>query len=235
MRRAPAPALLALLFLLPLLVAPAMAEPGGRLITMTGEASASATPDLAILSAGMMTQARTAKEALESNNRIMTKALAALKEAGLAEKDITTSRLSVQPQIDYKTATPRVFGYQASHRLTIRLRDMSRLGEAIDRLTEAGVNGIDAISFEVDNWSGRLDEARKEAIADARRKASLMAEAAGAKLGKVVQIALDGAERPQPRLESVMRAAPAMASPTPVAAGEQTYRLQVSVTWELVD
>ncbi len=231
------PLALAVVTLLPMQALPALSAQRERVITMTGEASAAAVPNIAMVQAGTATQARTAKEALEINNKIMTRALAALKEAGIAEKDITTAQLTVQPQIEYKSAaTPRVYAYLASHRLSVKLRDVTKLGETIDRLTEAGINSIDQIGFEVENWSAKLDDTRKEAIIDARRKASLMAEAAGAKLGKVLQINVEGGERPMPRMEAVMRAAPApMAVATPVANGEQNLRLQVSVTWELVD
>ncbi|QCK88264.1 DUF541 domain-containing protein [Phreatobacter aquaticus] len=207
-----------------------------RTITMQGEAQAVAAPDLAVVSGGTQVQARTAREAMDGNSRIMRSVQQALKELGIEDRDISTSGLTLRPTIEYQQGTnrPRVVGYAAGHQLSVRIRDLAKLGDVLDRMVTAGANQMDNLQLTVSDWSRKVDEARATAIADARRKADVLAGAAGARIGRVMTIEEHADGGPV----VLRRAAPAMASqsgPAPVATGDQNFRLQVTVTWELVD
>ena len=206
-----------------------------RTIVMQGEAQASANPDLAVVTGGTQVQARTAREAMEGNSKVMRAVQQALREAGIEERDVATSSLSLQPTIEYQQNTnrPRVVGYTAGHQLTIRVRDLTKLGDVLDRMVGAGANQVDSLQLTVSDWSKKLDEARGTAIADARRKAEILAKAAGARLGRVMHIQEQGSAPPRPMPR--MAVAQARADSVPVATGDQNVQMAVTVTWELVD
>jgi uncharacterized protein YggE len=214
-----------------LLATPALAqtaEPAS--ISVTGEATVSVPPDLAQVEAGVTSDARTAREASEANNAGMGKLLLALKAANIDPKDIQTSRLSLQPQYAPNRAGPSaVAGYRASNRVTVRLHDVTRVASIIDTLVGAGATDIGGINFMVSQASKLLDDARAQAVADARRKAEIYAKAAGVTLGAPLGIAEEGAAAPIFRAK--MAAAPMAA--TPVAQGEETLSITVSVSWAI--
>ena len=200
-------------------------------ISVTGEASISVPPDLALVDAGVASDAKTAREASEANNNAMTKVMAALKAANVDPKDIQTSRLSLQPQYAPNRSGPSsVVGYRVSNRVTVRIRDVTKLANVIDTLVGAGANDIGNVSFEVSQASKLLDDAREKAVADARRKAEIYARAAGVTLGAPLSISEEGA--PQPAFRGKM-VAPMAAAPTPIAQGEETLSISVSVTWAI--
>ncbi|WP_040675231.1 MULTISPECIES: SIMPL domain-containing protein [unclassified Nitrobacter] len=210
---------------------PAQADAPPPTISVTGEATISAPPDLAEIEAGVTTDAKTAREASEANNAAMSKVLAALKSAGIAEKDYQTSRLSLQPQYTNQNRSgPSVLsGYRATNRITVKLRDIAKMAGVIDAVTAAGANDIGGINFTVSNASKLLDHARAEAIADARRKAEIYAKAAGVSLGAPVSIAEHGSAVPV----LYRRAAAPMAAEAAIAPGEETLRVTVGVSWEI--
>ncbi len=217
-----------------LLSAPAHAESDfPPAISVTGEASISVPPDLALVDAGVASDAKTAREASEANNNAMTKVLAALKAANVDPKDIRTSRLSLQPQYaPNRSGASPVVGYRVSNRVTVRIRDVTKLASVIDTLVGAGANDIGNVSFEVSQASKLLDDAREKAVADARRKAEIYAKAAGVALGAPLSIAEEGAVRPVFQAK-MMRNAPMATSPTPVEQGEETLSVSVAVTWQI--
>ena len=214
-----------------LLAAPALAQTAlPAAISVTGEATVSAAPDLAQIEAGVTSEAKTAREASEANNAAMGKVLQALKGAGIAEKDFQTSRLSLQPQSAPNRPGPSaIVGYRASNRVTIRLRDVTKLANVIDTLVGAGANDIGGINFMVSNASKLLDEAREQAVADARRKAEIYAKAAGVTLGAPLSISEEGSPGPMP----YRKMAVGMAAAAPVAQGEETLQVTVSVSWAI--
>jgi hypothetical protein len=214
------------------LSAPALAQSDiPAAISVTGEASISVPPDLALVDAGVASDAKTAREASEANNNAMTKVLAALKAANIDPKDVQTSRLSLQPQYAPNRSGPSpVVGYRVSNRVTVRIRDVTKLANVIDTLVGAGANDIGNVSFEVSQASKLLDDARERAVADARRKAEIYARAAGVTLGAPLSISEEGA--PQPIFRAKM-AAPMAAAPTPIAQGEETLSITVSATWAI--
>jgi uncharacterized protein YggE len=214
-----------------LLAAPALAQVTPiATISVTGEAQLSVPPDLAQIDGGVTTEAKTAREASDTNNAAMGKVLLALKGAGIDEKDFQTSRLSLQPQYAPNRAGPNaVVGYQASNRVTIRLRDVTKVASTIDTLVAAGANNIGGINFMVSAASKLLDDAREQAIADARRKAEIYAKAAGVTLGSPVSISEEGSPGPMP----FRKMAAGMAASAPVAQGEETLQVTISVSWAI--
>src|SRR5712664_3720822 len=214
-----------------LLTAPVLAQvvPPAT-ISVTGEATVSVPPDLVQIDGGVTSEAKTAREASDANNAAMGKVLLALKGAGIEEKDFQTSRLSLQPQsAPNRTGPSAIVGYRASNRVTIRLRDVTKVANVIDTLVGAGANDIGGINFMVSAASKLLDEAREQAIADARRKAEIYAKAAGVTLGAALSISEEGAPGPMP----YRKMAAGMAASAPVAQGEETLRVTVSVSWAI--
>jgi len=213
-----------------LLAAPAVAQviPPAT-VSVTGEATVSVPPDLAQVDGGVSSDAKTAREAFEANNAAMGKVLLVLKGAGFEEKDIQTSRLSLQPQsAPSRSGGPStIVGYRASNRVTVRVRDLAKLASVIDMLVGAGANDIGGIGFSVSNASKLLDEARERAVADARRKAEIYAKATGVTLGAPVSISEESSPGPMP----YRRMAAGMPVSAPVAQGEETLQVTVSVSW----
>jgi uncharacterized protein YggE len=223
---------------LTLLAAPALAQTAPAetappaVISVSGEATVSVAPDLAQIEAGVTSDAKTAREASDANNAAMGKVLLALKGAGIEEKDFQTSRLSLQPQYPPNRAGPSaIVGYRASNRVTVRLHDVTKVAGVIDTLVAAGANDIGGINFMVANASKLLDDARTQAVADARRKAEIYAKAAGVTLGVPLSISEEGA--PGPILYRAKLATNAMAASAPVAQGEETLHVNVSVSWAI--
>jgi uncharacterized protein YggE len=199
-------------------------------ISVTGEGQVSAPPDLAQIDAGVSTEAKTAREASEANNAAMGRVLLALKGAGIEERDFQTSRLSLQPQYAPNRSGPNaVVGYRAANRVTIKLRDVSKVAGTIDILVGAGANELGGINFMVTAASKLLDDAREQAMADARRKAEIYARAAGVTLGSPVSISEEGSPGPAP----LRRMAAGIAASAPVAQGEETLHVTVSVSWAI--
>jgi len=218
-----------LIFVAAAAVGPEPAHAIDRLLTVIGESSVAVAPDTAVIRIGVTTLGKTAHEASDTNARQMTAVLAAIKQSGIPDRDVQTSLLSVQPQYDpNKGGTARLTGFQVTNRVTVRIRDVDSLPAILDRAISAGANEMSGIEFVVSEQSKMLDQARSDAIADARRKAELYAQAAGAKVGRVVSISDEGAT-PTPR--PVMQAMRAGA--VPVAPGEQTLRAVVTVSYML--
>ena len=215
-----------------LLTTPALAQTAAppSVISVTGEATVSVPPDQAQIEGGVVSEAKTAREASDANNTAMGKVLLALKGAGIDEKDVQTSRLSLQPQnAPNRTGPSAIIGYRASNRVTVRLREVTSLAGVIDTLVGAGANEIGGINFMVSQASRHLDEAREQAIADARRKAEIYARAAGVTLGEPLNISEVGSPGPMP----FRRMAAGMVASTPVAQGEETLAVTVTVSWAI--
>jgi hypothetical protein len=214
-----------------LLTAPATAQVmPPPMITVTGEATLSVAPDQAEIEAGATSDAKTAREASEANNATVGKLLLALKAANIDAKDIQTSQLSLQPQYAPARSPPTVSGYRASNHVTVRLRDITKVASTIDLLVGAGATDIGGINFMVSQASKLLDDAREKAVEDARRKAEIYAKAAGVTLGPPLSISEQGS--PGPMFRGKMMAAAPMAA-TPIAQGEETLSVTVSVSWAI--
>jgi len=199
-----------------------------KLVTVTGEATVAVAPDAAMIRIGVSSQDKTAREASDANAKQMTAVLAAIKGNNIAERDIQTSRLSLQPQYDpNKSGTARLTGFQATNQVTVRIRDIGKLAAVLDSAIGAGANEMSGIEFIVSEQSKLLDRARDDAIVDAHRKAELYAKAAGAKLGHVVAISEEGSAPPQRPMQALRAGA------VPISPGEQTLTAVVTVSYEL--
>jgi uncharacterized protein YggE len=200
-------------------------------LTVTGEASVTTEPDLAQIRTGVTSQARTAKEASDANARAAQGVVAALRAAGIDDKDIQTTRLTLQPTYDNSTGPTRgkINGFLASNQVMIRVRDIGKLADIIDRTVSAGATDIGGIEFIVSAPSQALDRARDAAVADARRKAEIYAKAAGVTLGRVLTLSEDHASA-----EPMLMSARASAAP-PIMPGEKTLKLTVTVSYELTN
>jgi uncharacterized protein len=214
-----------------LFIAPALAQAvPPAAISVTGEATVSVAPDLAQIDGGVASDAKTAREASEANNAAMGKVLLALKGAGIEAKDIQTSRLSLQPQgAPNRSGPSAIVGYRASNRVTIQVRDVTKVASVIDTLVGAGANDIGGINFMVSQASKLLDQAREQAVADARRKAGIYAKAAGVTLGAPLSISEEGSPGPMP----FRKMSAGMVAAAPVAQGEETLAVTVSVSWAI--
>jgi uncharacterized protein YggE len=209
-------------------LAPLGARAADRTVTVSGEATLSVAPDTAIIRIGVTSQSKTAREASDANAHKMTAVLGTIKESGIPDRDVQTSRLTLQPQYDPNKAGPaRLRGFQVTTQVTVKIRELDKLPNILDKAIGAGANEMSGIEFVVSEQSKLLDQARDEAVADAHRKAALYAKAAGAKLGRVVAIAEEGVPNP-PRPIAAMRAAA-----VPVAPGERELRAVVTVSYEL--
>ena len=221
--------LLAVLLTLPL-SAQAQFEQKTPSVSVTGEASISKAPDIAVLQAGVTSQAKTARDAMSASAKLMTAVLAALKESGIAENDIQTSRISLMPIREQNRNPANIVAVEASSLLTVRLRDINKSADVLDKMITAGANLVTGISFDVSEPSKLLDQARAEAIADARRKAEIYATAAGVSLGRPLSITEGYISHPRQPGGMMMREAVVM----PIQAGEEKIGINVQVSYELL-
>jgi len=204
------------------------------LIRVAGEGEATAPPDMATIRTGVVSQAETARDALSENNAVMQRIMALLQEHGVAEKDVQTSSFHVSPVYkhdDEGRTEPKVTAYRVVNEVQVRVRNLASLGDVLDALVSAGSNQINGITFDVGDPAGILHEARSHAIRDAKSRADVYAQAAGVKVGRVLQISEQPIDVPRPmQLGMEMRAA---ATSVPVATGEQEFRVTVNVVYEL--
>lgn len=208
--------------------------PAPRTITVNGEGQAHAAPDMAVISIGVQSDALTAGEALRKNSADMSATIKKLKDLGVADRDIQTSGLSVNPRYDYETTRgqAKVVGFTASNTVTVRLRDLSKAGAVIDEAVQSGANSLGGISFGFDNPKPLYDKARTNAVADAKAKAALLTEAAGVRLGKLLYIQDGYVAQPSPKLYSA-RMEMAADSAVPMEAGESTLTASISLVYEI--
>ncbi|WP_274628117.1 SIMPL domain-containing protein [Arvimicrobium flavum] len=213
------------------------AEPTPPRIMVVGEGEMTVAPDMALLSLSVMREAKTAREALDANNGATAAVIAAMKNAGVADRDLQTSNLQINPRYDYTpkpdgTQEAKLVAYQVTNTLSIRVRDIAKTGELIDQAVTLGVNQGGNITFTNDNPSATITEARKRAVGDAMAKAKTLAEAAGVGVGKVIEMSeMSYAPMPMPIEAKSFDAA--LARAVPIQAGENAYKVQVNVTFEL--
>jgi uncharacterized protein len=211
--------------------------PPARTLTITGSAEVHVAPDVALVSMGVMTENSAAAAALKDNSTALAKVLDAVRAAGIEAKDMQTRGLSLEPRyerLDRPNDRPRIIGYAAVNMVNLRVRDLAKVGDLLDKITAAGANLIEGISFVVSNQDKLLDEARPKAVADAKEKAELYARAAGIALGKVMSLSEDAVLPFQPPM-FMARAAAGAPAPVPVQAGETTLSVRVHITWNLAD
>jgi uncharacterized protein YggE len=202
-------------------------------IVVIGEGSVSAVPDYAQTIGGVTTQGKSVQEATAANSKIMAAITAALVDAGVAQKDIQTSRFWVQPQ--YNTSSPaKISGYEVSNQVTVKIRDLNKAGDIIERIVGAGATNVGNIQFQHNDPSKLLDQAREAAVADAKRKAEVYAKASGVTLGRVAWLTEDaGYTPPMPMLGA--RAAAGASSPVPISTGEDALHVRITVGFDIAN
>lgn len=231
---------LALAAAVPLAHAEDKAKPREATIAVTGEGRAEMAPDMALIDLGVVKAEKTAREALDANNKAMADILAALKEAGIAERDLQTSGFSINPQYQYPQSStgenppPVLVGYQVANTVTLRVRDLSRLGEILDKAVTLGANQGNGIRFVNDKPDSAVSEARKKAVENAIAKAKELTDAAGVSLGRVLEIS-ETSYRAEPMPMVRAMAKDYAESAVPLAAGENSYSVIVNVTFALND
>lgn len=210
------------------------AEPdrsGERSITVSAQGSVTAEPDIAYLSAGVVSEAETAKDALAKNAATMAKLIEGLKALGMAARDMQTSALNVEPRYvlakDNRTQT--LNGYRVTNQLHLIVRDVARMGEIVDQAITLGANQLGRVTFEVSNADVLKDEARKAAMANARKRAELFAAAAGVQLGPVLRIF----EEPLEARNVPVGVQRAVSGAVPLEPGSRALATEVQVTWGL--
>lgn len=204
-----------------------------RTISLNASGEVAAPPDMATVMAGVVTEGPDAQTALRGNTAAVQAMFSALAEAGIEGRDMQTRSFDVSPSYTRpeRGQPPEISGYRVTNSVAVRVRDIAKLGTLLDRVVSAGANQMNGVRFEIDEPEKLMDEARRKAVAEARRKAELYATAAGVEIKRVISIAESGAAPPQPMLRTMVR--DAAAESVPVAAGEQTVRASVTVTYEL--
>ena len=203
-------------------------------VTAFGETRIS--PDMATITFGVMTQAATAVEAMQANRTRMNALAAALRAAGIADRDIQTSGLNLNPQYSYEqNQPPKLIGYQAQNDVTVTARDLARLGQTVDAVVRAGANQINGIAFGLQNPRGAEDQARQAAVQSLSAKAALYAQATGLRVVRLVNLNESGGFTPVQNRPVMMRMAADMAEsrPTNIEPGELRVRIDVSAMYEL--
>lgn len=205
-----------------------------RTIIVTGAGEATKAPDMAMLTLGVEADGATASEALRKNSAQMEATIKTLRDAGVDKDDIQTSNLSVGARYDYSREGqgPRLIGYHATNSVNVKLRNLKKAGEVIDKAVASGSNRLDSISFGFADPKPLLNDARKDAVADARERAALYAQAAGVNLGDVLQISDSFTHIPGP-VPVAVRADFAEAKAVPIAAGEQTIGASVTIVYAI--
>jgi uncharacterized protein YggE len=213
-------------------------------ISIGGIGEVTAAPDTAFVNSGVTSQGATAREALDANTKAMGELIETLKAAGIEARDIQTSGFSVNPNYVYSDARdangyqlpPKINGYQVFNNVSVRVRELAKLGSVLDKAVTVGANTINGVSFSVADPSELYDEARKAAFADAKAKAQLYAEVAGEELGDIRNIneSQGMSQPPQPYMMKAVAEDSAGAS-VPIEGGELSYSINVQVTWDFAD
>ena len=211
-----------------------IAPPKVPTLSISAEGKSVRAPDIADVSGGVTTTAATAAAAMSENATRMTAVVAAVRRAGIAERDIQTIGLSLQPQYRYENNQPPVLtGYQATNAVNLHIRKLGDTGRLLDALVAVGANQINGPTFRVDDADAALDEARTAAVKTARTRADLYAAAAGLKVKRIVSISESGGDQPQPRMIMMSAARMKTADTTPVVPGEVALDVTVNMVFEL--
>ena len=231
--------------------------PNSAILSLSAEGESRRTPDIAMFSAGVVTQAQTAGQAISDNSRRMDAVVAALKRAGIADRDIQTSAINLnpvysdpdrdaqirarqtgQPYIPPEQQVRRIVGYEARNTVQVRVRNLANMGRVIDTLVEVGANEVNGPNFTLEEQEAALNEARLEAVTKGRQRAEIYARAAGLRVARILSISEGGGYYPVRRdimVTGYSGGAPAPPPPpTPVQPGELALGVNVSMQFELV-
>ncbi|HEX3579348.1 MAG TPA: SIMPL domain-containing protein [Thermoanaerobaculia bacterium] len=207
-------------------------------ISVTGTSRVTTTPDRFSFNVSVQTISPTVEEAVNENNSKVAAVIAALKNAGAKPDEIQTSNFSIYPQQDYSQQQqgklPRLLGYQVSNSITVTKKEIASAGKLLQAAIGAGVNQSSGLSFSVSDPARGRDEGLRAAFADARAKATLLAQAAGRTLGPAMAITEGGASSPQPRpMAMAGRVMAAQVAEVPVESGSEELAFTVSVVFAM--
>ncbi len=214
-------------------------KPGSK-ISLSGTGSVSVAPDMAIISFGVIKEAKNARAALDANNKAMVSILKAMEENGIEKKDLQTSGFNIQPRYFYpkrktngEQPSPEIRGYIVSNNITIRIRDIEKAGSILDLSVTLGINSGGNIQFTNSDTSNILKEARIKAVKDTIEKAQTLADAANVKLGAILSIS-ENSNRPRPIAIAQARSLSVQEDASvPIASGENSYQVTVQMSWEI--
>jgi len=216
--------------------------PAQNTITVSGEGKIFVKPDVAVVEMSVVTQHKDVKMVQSENDKKMQQVVNFLKESGIEEKDIKTLQYNLQPQYDYSWCRvteypvycpPKLVDYILTQSVQVKIRDLSRLGEIVGNLASVGINQISSIDFIIDKESEFQAQARKEAIANAQKKAFSIAEAANVKLGKIVGIS-ESINNIIPRTLDFTKQSVESAAGAPIETGSNEIIVNISLTYELI-
>lgn len=215
-------------------------QPAAAEVHVVGVGTVRRAPDTAILSLAVSREAETAREAVSAANEAMSAVIQRMRDAGVADRDLQTQDFSIQPRIEYPDEkggprTPRVVGYEARNSLTVRVRDLGKVGVLLDEAITLGVNRGGDVRFVNEDPAEALAQARAEAMRDARERARTLVGALGMRLGRVVSVRESQASpRPQPMAATRMvEMANDAGGEVPLSAGESSYTVRVEARWEI--
>jgi len=213
----------------------AMVRPmAGTRLDVNAVGTVSRVPDLAIISAGVQTLRPTASGAIEENAARMERVRAALKRAGIADQDIQTASINLNPEYRYDNNQPPVLtGYRASNTLNVKFRDLKRTGAILDALVAEGANQINGPSLTIDKPESAYDEARVKAIAAGRARAELYARTLGLRVTRILSVSEGGGYSAPPPMPMVVMQAAERDSKTSIEAGSQDIQVSIAMSFEL--
>ncbi len=222
-----------------LMATPVYGEDVVRRITVVGQGAVETTPDMATVSMGVITEAKTGAEAMAQNSQALEAVLQQLSAAGIEAGDVQTSNLSLSPRWDNKifssSGQRKISGFVASNTVTVRVRDLDRLGEVLDAVVQNGANTFHGLHFGLQEPQPAQDAARQDAVADARRKAQLYAEAAGVTLGDVLTISEAASRNASPVMMTMGDSDMMQIRAVPVAQGEMTVGASITIVYAIGD
>ncbi len=212
-------------------------------ITVSGAGTAELPPDQARVSGNVETQAGTASDALDQNSQTMQAVIAAVKGFGFTDADIQTNRVSVYPLFSSSNASssnqpatpPTIVGYRATNGLTVKVKDLGKIGDLIQGMVGAGVNDFSGVQYELQNPEQLRQMALQAAISDAQAEAQTAATTLGVRLGGVLNLTTQSTSAPPVPFAAAPRAiAASVAAPPPVIPGPLNATANVTVTFALL-
>ena len=213
---------------------PAMAEEHTRVIAVTGQGEVVAEPDMATVRVGVTHQDRDAEQAMLRASQGAAQVLGRLQGLGIEGRDLQTSTVSLNPVWSNRNASSepaQITGFVANITVTVRVRDLPILGLVLDEVVEDGANQLGGIQFGFQDPDPLMEQARRDAVADGRAKAMVLADAAGVELGALQSLSEQGAVRPQPMMMEMA----ARDASVPIAAGELSLNASVSMVYQIAD
>lgn len=202
--------------------------------SVSGEGKVIVKPDIAYVSVGVEATGATVKQTQDKINSAINNVIASVKKLGIDEKDIKTTNYSIHPTYDWTSGRQRIIGFTANTNLSVKIRNIDKVNEVIDQATASGANQIGGISFDVDDKTKAEDQARKDAVAEAKKKAKQASEIAGFKLGKIINYSESTNDYPRPlNYGGGLMLEKAAAPATDIQTGSSEIKITVSLSYQI--